>query len=211
MPAPSRQRAATLLELLLAVLGLALLLALLLPVFQKVRETTATTRCTQNLRQIGVALHLYALDHQNRYPPPYDTTGNNTNNTSWRSRLQKHSLGPPTGSFWKNPVWKCPEAKGEPVDRQHYGMNYYIFNQPWDRRVQAPAEPSKYVIVGEIYANNEYFRPDRSPVFDGETVSNHRISHKNRSANHLFADGHVESLHPALPYKMETGAPWKWW
>ncbi len=135
----------TLIELLVVIAIIAILAAILFPVFQSVRENARRASCQSNLKQLGVAFLMYAGDYDELMPAP---TGAAATTPSWDT-IDNYGNDPDLDVYLKNrgktaaSVFACPDlnsgiaadvpplattddATGLPA----VGQKHYYFNFP---------------------------------------------------------------------------------
>jgi prepilin-type N-terminal cleavage/methylation domain-containing protein len=97
----------TLVELLVVIGIIALLISILLPSLSKAREQAKIVACASNLRQIGLAMQMYANENKQFVPPVYSGGVNNVPTTSVQSYVYNQTIGllvpPPVG--WSNAAY----------------------------------------------------------------------------------------------------------
>ncbi len=123
----------TLIELLVVIAIIAILAAILFPVFAQARERARAISCVSNLRQIGVASAMYTQDNDEAFPCGWGSSGVDANKSMWRYSLQPYiqkygssTKGPYDSSgFTGQGVMVCPDQPGGSMD---FGPTSYGYN-----------------------------------------------------------------------------------
>src|SRR5712671_3091395 len=88
----NRRRGFTLIELLVVIAIIAILAAILFPVFAAARERARLTACLSNMRQLGSALTMYVQDYDETYP--YIRFHGDTADKGRRTYVWKNAIAP---------------------------------------------------------------------------------------------------------------------
>ena len=130
----------TLIEMLVVLAIVALLAAVLFPVFSHVREKGRQAACVSNLHQLGLALSSYTIDYDEQFPTS-KIAAVNTTNVAWAGQVHPHVQN--TGVF-RCPTDDTPSANAPVVS---YGLN---LNLAAASSLAALTAPSRTVLLFEV-------------------------------------------------------------
>lgn len=215
----TRRPGFTLIELLVVIAILAIIAAILFPVFARARERARQATCASNLRQIGMATMQYAGDSDGLLFNTLSHAGDDGRITHW-SYCGDQTLGTPDvrvdascgplSPFLKSAdVWACPSAAGLKAADYYkpmpppYGLNiaYWRTEHSQGRPVSLSqvASPSETIFVADSAAYSSGLLTWIKNVFlpsDHEACVHGRHS---GLANVLWLDGHVNARKPVSP------------
>lgn len=107
----------TLIELLVVIAIIAILAAILFPVFAKAREQARRTSCASNMKQIGLAFSMYSTDHDGAYPSVYDDVSYPGMRIIWADKIRPYVKNRQLFACLSQPdVSLAPVGGGVPAD-----------------------------------------------------------------------------------------------
>jgi prepilin-type processing-associated H-X9-DG protein/prepilin-type N-terminal cleavage/methylation domain-containing protein len=185
----------SLIELLVVIAILAALAGLLLPVLAKAKNHGRSAFCLNNLRQWGLATHLYTSDYDDFLPPDgTPNPGNSSTNTGWYIQLPLQLDLPRYHDMeWRTnavidpglSVWICPANRRRSNGRNlfHYCLNSYVDG------TGAEDQPVRLGVLPEPSHLVWLFDSKNLPAvgYWGYTHTNLHTG----GAQFLFLDGHV--------------------
>jgi len=196
-----RGRGFTLIELLVVIAIIAILAAILLPVFAKAHEKGRQASCQSNLHQLGLATAMYMEDCDDRYPWDDLTLGGGQEGVdptwTWRLMVQPYTRNVQ--------VFVCPSTSGlDSFDATwpDYGQlaGYAINHVHWDDDLGTDAEPPPGHPQSEVrYPAQTILLTDFMGAYSinhfgtqehGFLRSDSGATRHNGGCNYLFCDGH---------------------
>lgn len=197
----------TLIELLVVIAIIAILAAILFPVFARARENARRASCQSNLKQLGISLTMYTQDYDETYP----ITAGGSPEVYWYARIEPYVKS--------RQVMVCPSFGFDPTNcggadlylssnGSSYGGNIFVMG--W-RTAYAPATLAKigtsaetillsdswggqngsYTTCGSYAITNaSMYNAWGAPYTDGFVATTRHLE----GANIAFADGHVKWL-----------------
>jgi prepilin-type N-terminal cleavage/methylation domain-containing protein len=191
------RRGFTLIELLVVIAIIAILAAILFPVFAKAREKARQTSCLSNMKQLGLAAQMYVDDCDGVMPcggwmPTHDCAAGSW---GWHCAIIPYHRN--------MQIYQCPSNGWTPdpsSPRSHYLYNLMLaWGGPGIKESQI-ASPAECIVLHEGHNNNDTFRheattgwPDRWKVRDPWSPHKSTPPHA-YGMNSTFADGHAKFM-----------------
>lgn len=207
-----RNRGFTLIELLVVIAVIAILAALLFPVFSRARDKARQISCASNLKQIGLAAALYIQDYDERYPLGHAPQADPLAAFDGGGDYEPHFielLRPFIKNSKNQGVWRCPSDPSPRLtkegDHTEFHVSYSV--NGWFEYGQSIAQvdrPAEKIYVLESTDDDHFHwwemgrkqQSDPFPTWDQlpPKTLKEQVAMKQHGdgSNYLYADWHVK-------------------
>lgn len=204
---PAKPKGFTLIELLTVIAIIGILASILIPTVGKVRDNAKAAVCGSNLRQISMAMLMYADDNAGILPTSGDMDARPTDWIQWRDDGEYHDLrksvivpylGGTLGGAFSPDIFRCPSDEniadnlanpigGWPTYAYSYTMNMFVSERrELGGRLFNVQEPTRIILLVEEE------RPNDSGAYL-ENGNQDRLTERHGSKGHVsFLDAHIE-------------------
>ena len=183
------KRGFTLIELLVVIAIIAILAAILFPVFARAREKARQSSCLSNQKQIALGWHMYVQDYDERIPAYSRLVGG-----AWILRV--HEVIEPY--IKSTQIWACPSDDHNNSNYIGYGYNCYYLGD-W-----RSSPPSAWVLADVTYPAECFIFGEGKgwPYIEPPGVEDDRMRFEphNGGANYSFCDGHAKWMAKSTVY-----------
>lgn len=198
-----KKRGFTLIELLVVIAIIAILAAILFPVFARAREKARQSSCLSNVKQISLGAHMYFQDYDEhllhyRHEVPGDTS------IYWSEILQPYVMN--------QQIFRCPSAS----NLSHgYGWAYNYLGWPGRGGCQSASagaaatlaevtHPAQTIMMGESENRVTIYAPLSQSFIETYCLPRMREDAHNDGANYGFVDGHAKWMKPSVVLTVDS-------
>lgn len=202
----TKRQGFTLIELLVVIAIIAILAAILFPVFARARENARRTTCVSNLKQISLGIFQYTQDYDERLPPLYVNgpfqmpNGQSTNLALWMHIIYPYvksvqifncpseSGGTYKGGYYWEDSSGAGATQGSGAGTASYGVSSLLMTGHTGLSLARLSDTATTPLIVENTSYSTY------PAMDFTSEPHHPVARHLETCVMGFADGHAKSV-----------------